>query len=154
MFYSKDTGGFYSQEIHGDKIPVDAIEIAEEQYVNLLKAQSAGATIQANESGMPIAVAAPELNEMQLMQKAVSAVKLALQAAIDTKARAAGFSSGNALMLYAGFTNPFKSIAIVFAQWEANVWLQAETYKAQVLEGKKPMLTPDEAVAMMPVYPV
>ena len=88
------------------------------------------------------------------ISKAVNAVKFALQSAIDAKASAAGFSSGNALMLYAGFTNPFKAIAIVFAQWEASVWLQAETYKVQVLAGKAPMLTPAEAVAMMPVYPV
>lgn len=88
----------------------------------------------------------------ELMLQAVNAVKEKLQSTIDTKAKTLGFSNGNALMLYAGFTNAFQSLAQTFAQWEASVWVEADAYKAQVIAGDKPMLTPDEAVAMMPLY--
>ena len=80
-------------------------------------------------------------------------VRVALQTAIDDKAKSFGFSGGNALMLYAGFANPFQSLAQVFATWESTVWVEAEAYKAEVIAGTKPMLTGAEAVAMMPTYP-
>lgn len=81
-------------------------------------------------------------------------VRLALQAAIDEKAKSFGFiSGGNALMLYAGFVNPFQPLAQTFATWEASVWYEAELYKAEVFAGTKPMLSPAEAVALMPTYP-
>lgn len=80
-------------------------------------------------------------------------VRVALQSAIDEKAKSFGFSDGNALMLYAGKDNPFRALADVFFLWEANVWAEAGAYKAEVIAGTKPMLTPDEAVAMMPTYP-
>lgn len=80
-------------------------------------------------------------------------VRKALQAAIDTKARSLGFSGGNALMLYVGFENHYQPIAQVFATWEASVWVEADAYKADVLEGLKPMLTGPQAVELMPAYP-
>lgn len=82
------------------------------------------------------------------------AVRLSLQAAIDDKAKEFGFiSGGNSLMLYAGFINPFQPLAQTFATWEASVWYEAELYKAEVIAGTKPMLSPIEAVALMPTYP-
>ncbi len=80
-------------------------------------------------------------------------VRIALQAAIDDKAKSFGFSGGNALMLYAGFNNPFQPLAQTFATWEASVWVEAETYRQEVISGTKPMLTPSESVALMPEYP-
>ncbi len=77
-------------------------------------------------------------------------VRQALQLAIDIKAQALGFSGGNALMLYAGFTNPFQTLSQTFATWEASVWVDAGQYKAEVIAGGKPMVSPEEAVAMMP----
>ncbi len=94
--------------------------------------------------------------QLDAIKKLVSdseSVRKALQGAIDEKARSFGFSGGNAFMLYAGFVNPFQSASLVFAQWEASVWAEADIYKAQVIAGTAPMLTADEAVALMPVYP-
>ena len=90
--------------------------------------------------------------ELTLEQQAEE-VRIALQSAIDDKAKAFNFSNGDALMLYAGFTNPFQSLAQQFATWEASVWVEAESYRQQVIAGTKPMLTPSEAVALMPEYP-
>lgn len=81
-------------------------------------------------------------------------VRKALQAAIDVKAESFGFKSGgNALMLYAGFVNPYQPLAQVFATWEASVWAAADAYKEEVIAGNEPMLTPEQAVALMPEYP-
>ena len=93
------------------------------------------------------AIPTPSLTDL------AEAVRLALQSAIDDKAKAFGFSGGNALMLYAGFTNPSQPLAQVFATWEASVWVEADAYKQEVLAGTKPMLSGAEAVALMPVYP-
>lgn len=86
----------------------------------------------------------------ELIAIASESVRSALQTEIDTKAMDLGFSGGNALMLYAGFNNAFQTFAQGFAQWEASVWVEAGSYKAEVLAGTKPMLTPTEAIAMMP----
>lgn len=94
-----------------------------------------------------------QLNIMQKLVADSETVRKALQSAIDEKARTFGFSGGNAFMLYAGFVNPFQTVALVFAQWEASVWAEADVYKAQVIAGTAPMLTADEAVALMPAYP-
>jgi hypothetical protein len=81
-------------------------------------------------------------------------VRVALQSAIDVKARTLGFSNGNALILYVVFVNPFQTLSQEFANWEVSVWVQALVYKNEVIAGTSPMVTPAEAVAMMPVYPV
>lgn len=88
--------------------------------------------------------------EEELIAIASEAVRQALQVAIDAKARELGFSGGNALMLYVGFTNAFQATAQVFATWEVSVWVEAGEYKDQVIAGTAPMLSPEEAVAMMP----
>lgn len=96
----------------------------------------------------------PEPAPGEIFARAVESIRAALQGAIDVKARALGFSGGNALMLYAGFTNPFQSLAQTFAAWEASVWYEAELYKAEVIAGTKPMLSPEQAIALMPEYPL
>lgn len=53
MLYSKSTGGFYDQAIHGDNIPADAVEITCEQHCALLEGQSQGKVIVCNEQGHP-----------------------------------------------------------------------------------------------------
>lgn len=99
------------------------------------------------------------MNQMSLikikpapLQEQFETVRLALQQAIDVKAREFGFSGGNALILYAGFINPFQLLAQQFAAWEVSVWVEANEYKAQVIAGISPMLSPQQAVEMMPEY--
>jgi hypothetical protein len=56
-FYSKSTGGFYTRDIHEPhQIPVDAVEISDEAWRELLDAQSRGQRIMAGTNGIPIAV--------------------------------------------------------------------------------------------------
>lgn len=84
---------------------------------------------------------------------ASEAVRLGLQAAIDAKAKTLGFSRGDSLIQYAGFPNKYQNLALTFANWEVSIWDEADDYKALVIAGEKPMLTPAEAVAMMHPYP-
>ena len=81
MFYSQSTKGFYSADIHGDAIPSDAVEITAEQHAQLLADQSAGASIQPDENGYPVAVFPSP--------PAIETIKAAAAAAID---QAAGFT--------------------------------------------------------------
>lgn len=150
MFFSKITGGFYSKEIHGINMPEDVVEINEFEHAELMQAQSAGAIISANEDGYPVAVFPPPPTQEELIAIASEAVRRALQSAIDTKARELGFSSGDSVIQYAGWPNSYQDMAIAFGNWEVSVWLEAGAYRAQVLAGEAPMLTPEEAVAMMP----
>lgn len=90
---------------------------------------------------------------VKTLEEQAEDVRIALQSAIDAKAKTFNFSSGNALMLYAGFINPFQALAQQFAVWEASVWYEAESYRQRVIAGELPMLSPEEAVALMPVYP-
>lgn len=71
MHYSKATGGFYSEKIHGARsdvtgdpnpdcsIPLDAVEISEAEQAALLDGQSQGKRIQADANGYPVAVDPP-----------------------------------------------------------------------------------------------
>ena len=90
--------------------------------------------------------------QQQAVIKAVSDVKQALQTHIDNVATGLGFSAGNALMLYAGFKNPFTHLAQAFGVWEAGVWVAADAYMAQVQAGTAPLLTPEQAVAHIPAF--
>ncbi len=88
----------------------------------------------------------------QAEQQSVDAVKHALQAHIDSVAVGLGFSGGNAVMLYAGFANAFQPLAQAFGAWEADIWVAANKYMAQVKAGEAPMLTPEQAVERIPAF--
>ena len=85
LYYAKSTGGFYSAFIHGAAIPVDAVEITEEEHSALLDAQSSGCIIQAGQDGRPVAVPRPEpsLGERRILlcesiDRAADAARLAV----------------------------------------------------------------------------
>lgn len=77
MFYSCSTKGFYSVEIHGANIPADSVEISAEQHADLVAAQSAGATIQADANGYPVAVFPPPPSLTDVKAAAAAQVDLA-----------------------------------------------------------------------------
>lgn len=60
MKYSASTKGFYLPEIHGEKIPDDAVDITDERYVELLEGQCSGKEIVPDENGEPVLMSAPE----------------------------------------------------------------------------------------------
>lgn len=82
MYYSAQTGGFYSRDIHGISIPPDAVEITVDQHQALLAGQSSGKIISADSSGAPALIdpAAPTPEELTT---AARAQRDALLAACD-----------------------------------------------------------------------
>lgn len=58
-FYSPNTGGFYLEDVHGDAMPLDVVELSAEEHAALMAGQAAGKTIQPNEQGLPVLVDAP-----------------------------------------------------------------------------------------------
>ncbi|CAB4152235.1 hypothetical protein UFOVP607_2 [uncultured Caudovirales phage] len=63
-----------------------------------------------------------------------------------------GFSSGNALLIYAGFPNVDKDNALHFAAYEASCWDAAKAVNAQVMAGERSIPTATELLAAMPVF--
>ncbi len=56
FFYSQNSGGFYSTDIHDSAIPADAVAISAEDHAALMEAQSQGRVIRADAEGRPVAV--------------------------------------------------------------------------------------------------
>lgn len=91
-FYSAKTGGFYSEEVHGDrqrevvitdpesgevinrymelnpdcKIPGDAVEVTDEEHVRLIDGQADSGGIVPDKNGYPILASVPEPSIAQL----------------------------------------------------------------------------------------
>lgn len=71
-FYSASTNGFYSEEMNGDTIPEDAIEITDEEWGALLDGQSKGKLISSDKKGRPVLKDYPALTAEQLAVMAAS----------------------------------------------------------------------------------
>lgn len=92
MLYSNSTGGFYTSEIHGAAIPVDAVEITAEAHAALLEGQSQGKSIVADKDGYPVLKSPPEPDlEMQLRESAKAARSAAVASIVITTAAGNAF---------------------------------------------------------------
>lgn len=60
FYYSKKTGGFYLEDIHGDNMPEDVVEVSDEYHAELMDGQRNGNIIAADEKGFPRLVPIPE----------------------------------------------------------------------------------------------
>lgn len=69
MFYSKTTGGFYHHDIN-EEMPIDIINVTNDDYQTLIDGQQHGKTITANENGYPILVDPEEPDDYQLAAEA------------------------------------------------------------------------------------
>lgn len=59
MFYSKSTGGFYDQALHGENMPTDVVEITPERHADLLAGQAQGLRVAADADGRPVLMDRP-----------------------------------------------------------------------------------------------
>ena len=87
MFYSAQTGGFYSTDIHGENIPADAVEITAEHHAALMQAQSEGKVIAADDSGSPVAVSPPPPSAEEIAARLAREAQEALNKSDVTVAR-------------------------------------------------------------------
>ena len=83
MFYSAKTGGFYDAAIHGDNIPVDAVEITADEHSALLEGQSQGKRIVADENGYPVLQDPPPLTLDEAKAAKLTEINAACDAEIE-----------------------------------------------------------------------
>jgi len=55
MFFAKSTMGFYSKDLHGEDMPVDAVEISHKEYMAFRNGQASG-LILSEVNGRPVMV--------------------------------------------------------------------------------------------------
>lgn len=83
MLYSKSTGGFYDEIIHGENIPTDAVEILAEDYAALMAGQIEGKRIVSDKNGNPILAEQPKKTAEQLALEVDAARAAAYRAEAD-----------------------------------------------------------------------
>ena len=66
VFFSASVNGFYTDEINGSSYPVDAIEITEQEWRQILYEVSQGKIIEIDDSGKPFTIERPPETEEQL----------------------------------------------------------------------------------------
>lgn len=107
MFYSKNTGGFYDESIHGSrfiyhedqsieinpdcKIPDDAVEVASDVYAVLMANQSEGKLIKADSNGHPVSVDRPTIPYATLKTEYMDSVRLTREKILSRLAQIAIF---------------------------------------------------------------
>lgn len=82
MFASKSTRGFYDAAIHGDNMPVDVVEITNEEHAALIEGQSNGKVIDFDEAGRPF-LASPPQPTMEQLQELVNSEARAYLSSTD-----------------------------------------------------------------------
>ena len=145
MFYSKSKKGFYSTDIHGDKIPSDAVEITEETWKDLLKAQSEGKNIVADENGNPYA----KDPDAPTKDQTIVEYEGAAQNNLDKIAQSWGYNSMDTAVSYANSTDAqYKADAEALIAWRDSYWAEAYTLEAGTLPA-----TAEAFVALLPDAP-
>ena len=66
MFYSKKTNGFYTTEIHGDKMPPDVVKISPKEHEKLFAGQRDGRIIKSDDRGFPVLVDRPAKTQKEI----------------------------------------------------------------------------------------
>jgi hypothetical protein len=74
-FYSPNTGGFYREDVHGDNMPLDVVEVAGEEHAALMAGQAIGKSIQANEQGLPVLVDPPAPSAADVIKQSIGTLE-------------------------------------------------------------------------------
>ena len=80
IHYAKSTNGFYNSEIHGTKIPPDAVEITAAEHQALFDGQDTGKIITAGLDGRPILSDPPPLPLEVVKDRALTRIDAAAEA--------------------------------------------------------------------------
>ncbi|CAP41333.1 hypothetical protein [Bordetella petrii] len=148
MFYSVETGGFYSAKMHGKAMPADAVEITDELYSQLLAGQSDGKRIVADESGFP-ALADPlpptpaqiEVQKVAVVQKHMDDAARALR--YDDIANAVTYAEEPAVP-------KFQAEGQAFREWRSLVWDKCYAILGEVQAGTRDIPTDEGLIAELP----
>lgn len=149
MFYSKTTGGFYSTDIHGDNIPLGAVEITAEEHAALLDAQSSGQQIVADDSGYPIAIDPPAPTYEQI----IAGLTAAIQAHMDATAKGYGYDDVKSAVTYADepAVPKFQQEGQALRAWRSLVWEAAYAELALYQDGDA-IPTREQLIEKLPAF--
>lgn len=148
MFYSASTGGFYTTEIHGDKMPADVVEITKEEHAALLAGQSAGMSIVPVRGGLPVLQDPPAPTPEQIIES----MREAIQAHMDAAAQGYGYDDIKAAVTYADepAVPKFQAEGRAFRAWRSLVWAHAYGVLDAVRAGDREQPTAEELLAELP----
>lgn len=150
MFFSKSTGGFYDEVIHGSAIPADAVEVAVEDYAILLAGQSGGLCIEPDSQGRPRLVErpAPTLDQVKAFLASV------VQSHVDAPAKAWGYDSAASAVTYVGdLCARFNAEGLAIKEFRSSCWQVAGSIREAVLSGSRPPPSEAELLDEMPAAP-
>lgn len=146
-YYSKQTNGFYANEIHGTKMPADCIKITQEKYMELTQS---GRAILCGEDGIPYC--APEY--MPTIDDLIAINAQAIQLHLDSFAKSRGYCNIISACSYA--SQPvgahFQSEGAAFLSWRSAVWAKAYDVVSKVKTGELQLPTVEESIASMPAF--
>jgi hypothetical protein len=145
--YSKETGGFYVDAIHGNNIPPDAVAISEEQHTALIEGQVLGKIIVGDENGYPV------LQDVVLTEaQVVTAYMAAVQKYMDGVAVTYGYDNLVSVVSYAdeSIVTRYQKEGQGFREWRSLVWAYCEQVFADVKAEVRTAPTHEELIAELP----
>jgi hypothetical protein len=151
MKYSKSTNGFYTESIHGKNVPLDSIEITDEQHQELIISQSQGKIISTDKSGNPVAIDPPDPTQDQIFSSFESATKTM----IDAFCKTWGYDSILSAASYSTSKNlQYANESDALTNWRDAVWTSYINLVASVKSGLTPIPTSIESfLSTLPAKP-
>lgn len=150
MFYSKSTNGFYSIDIHGDKIPADSVEISEAEYQILINGQYDGKSIVPNEEGLPTLQEPPPPTVKQIVLSLTEGV----QEYMDSIAQSFGYDDIKSAVTYADEPSvaKFQAEGQALRAWRSLCWEYCYSVMDAVESGERTQPTLDDLIAGLPSF--
>ena len=148
MLYSKSTGGFYDQAVHGNSMPADCVDISMELYAALMEGQAAGKRISADDNGLPILV-----DQLEPSDNEIEAHKIAVvQKHLDNAARTLRYDSIASAITYADepAVMKFQAEGRAFREWRSLVWQACYAILDEVKTGDRGVPTDADLLDELP----
>lgn len=146
MKYSPSTNGFYLASIHGAAMPVDVLDITDEEHAALLEGQSRGLAITPGAGGKPESVEPP----VPPLETRKALLLARVDVWLNAAAQARGYDDIWRAALRAGWPGPYHAEGVAFATWMDEVYASCYSLLAQFEAGALPEPTADELLSMLP----
>ena len=148
VYYSPSKKGFYIDEMHGDLIPVDAVEIPEQLHQDLIAGESHGKVITVDSNGHPFLQDPPAQSDEQLL----CTYEAAIEGRLDQFAQSRGYRNGDRLASYKGSQNAtWAAEADRFIALRDQTWTKFIAISDDIKAGKRSMPTLDDLLLELPV---
>jgi hypothetical protein len=142
-FFSAATSGFYCDEIHGDKMPEDALEISDDLYD-----ACRGQQIVAGPDGLPQLYVAPPPN----LQQRATVLLAAVDEHLNATAKAMGYDDIRTAVTYADepAVPKFQAEGQALRAWRSLVYAKCYQVLADVQSGAVDEPNEAQLIAMLP----